>query len=247
MRYGGIPMPRAVFFDMDDTLLDTSGGLEEAWEIACRGLAPELGCEWEQIRAAIRREAMAFWRDEALVGHWRIKLLDARLHVVELALAAEGLDVALAPRLAERYGEEVTPRIKLFDDALATLEGLRAQGFRLAIITNGPADMQRGKVARFGLEPYVDALVIEGVFGHGKPDREVFEHALAATGVAPHEAWHVGDNLYADVGGAKNAGLHAVWIHRDRLELGEDLLVAPDRIIAHLGELVEALASEAPG
>ncbi|MBI2767634.1 MAG: HAD family hydrolase [Chloroflexi bacterium] len=239
-------MPRAVFFDMDDTLLDTSGGLEVAWEIACRDLAPELGCEWELIRAAIRREAREFWRDEAAVGQWRTRLVEARMNTVRSALAAEGLDVELAPRLSDRYAEEVTPRIHLFDDALATLEGLRAQGFRLAIITNGPADMQRGKVERFGLEAYVDAIVIEGVFGHGKPDKEVFEHALAATGVEPHEAWHVGDNLYADIGGAKNAGLHAVWIHRDRMELGEGLVAVPDRVIAHLGELVEALAAESP-
>lgn len=231
---------------MDDTLIDTSGGVEASWEIACREVAPELGCDPQQLRAAIKREAMEFWRDEAAVGHWRKRLVEARLHVIKLAFAAEGLNPRLAERLADRYGEEVSPRIKLFDDAIPTLEGLRAEGFRLAILTNGPADMQREKVARFGLEPYVDALVIEGVFGHGKPDREVFEHALSATGTQPHEAWHIGDNLYADIGGAKNAGLHAVWIHRDRLELREDLVVQPDRVVAHLGELVDALWEDSP-
>ena len=51
----------------------------------------------------------------------------------------------------------------------------------------------------------------------------------------------VGDNLYADVGGAKGAGLHAIWIHRDRLTPREDIPAVPDRVISHLGELQEAL------
>lgn len=240
-------MPRAVFFDMDDTLLDTSGGIGAAWEIACQDAAPELGCDWQRLRDAIRREGVAFWRDEAKVGsYWRPRLEESRLHVVKLALTAEGLDVARAEALAARYNVEAVSRIQLFEDALETLTVLRAQGYRLALITNGPAVMQHRKVERFGLAAHFDALVVEGAFGAGKPDRRVFEHALEATGVAAAEAWHVGDNLYADVGGAQNAGLHAVWIHRGRLEPRQDVAVTPDRVIEHLGELRWALEAEQP-
>lgn len=233
--------PKAVFFDMDDTLLDTSGGVEAAWETACREVAPELVADWELVRLAIRREAAAFWRDESAVTHWRTRLHEARLHVVELALRAEGFDLGLAPRLSDRYFEEVMARWRLFDDALWTLGTLREAGYKLALLTNGPAEMQLGKIARFGLEPHFDAIVIEGSFGRGKPDKQVFEHALQATGTSPHEAWHVGDNLYADIGGAKNAGLTAVWIHRNRLEMQPEVVVPPDRSIGHLAELVDCL------
>lgn len=234
--------PRALFFDMDDTLLDTSGGLQEAWERACREFAPGLGAEWEQVRAAIQREAREFWKDEAAVGHWRVRLVEAREHIVARALTAEGLDPSVAPKLNDRYGEEAMARIKPFDDAWPTLDKLRSEGYKLALLTNGPADMQRAKIERFDVARHFDVVVIEGVFGHGKPNKEVFEHALAATGSAPEEAWHVGDNLYADIGGAKNAGLGAVWIHRERLELREDLVVAPDHVIGHLTELQQLIA-----
>ena len=239
--------PKAVFFDMDDTLLDTSGGMDEAWDVTLAAFAPALGFDAAAMRDAIRREATAFWRDEAEMTAWRTRLADARRHVIELALVSLGHDPRGAHDLSERYGHEVFERLRLFDDAIPTLEGLRAEGFRLAILTNGPADMQRAKVERFGLERYVDALVIEGVFGRGKPDREVFEHAMGATGVGSHEAWHVGDNLYADIGGARNAGIHAVWIHRDRLESPEGFVAVPDLVVAHLTDLVDALAPEAPG
>lgn len=234
--------PRALFFDMDDTLLDTSGVLDVAWEVTCREFAPGLGCEWEPLRAAIRREAMQFWKDESQMTAWRLDLLGARAEVVRLALVAEGMDPSCARSVAERYDHEARSRLKLFDDATATLEELRARGIQLGLLTNGPAELQRWKIARFGLEPYFDTVVIEGAFGAGKPERAVFEHALRCTGAAADEAWHVGDNLYADIGGAKGAGIHAVWIHRDRLELDENPHAIPDRVIGHLHELTSALA-----
>ena len=84
-------------------------------------------------------------------------------------------------------------------------------------------------------------MVIEGEFGHGKPSPRIFAHALSAVGLEPHEAWHVGDNLYADIAGARAAGIHAAWIHRDRLKMGESPKAIPDRVIAHLDELRSAL------
>lgn len=235
-------IPRAVFFDMDDTLLNTSGGVEAAWEVVCREFSPALGCEWDALRVAVREEMKTFWSDEAVVEReWRTRLVEAREHVIGLALTAKGLDSSLAPRISTRYWEENSSRMRLFDDALETLTLLRDSGFSIGLITNGPAAMQRWKIGQFGLEPYFDVVVIEGEFGHGKPSPKVFEHALATVDVKSHEAWHVGDNLYADIGGAKGAGIHAAWIHRDRLELGESPKAIPDRVIAHLTELRDAL------
>ena len=158
-----------------------------------------------------------------------------------IALANHGLDLERAPHLSRRYWEENSSRMRLFDDALETLTSLREAGFRLGLITNGPASMQRWKIGQFALASYFDVMVIEGEFGHGKPSPRIFAHALAAVGLEPHEAWHVGDNLYADIAGAQAAGIHAAWIHRDRLEMGESPKAIPDRVIAHLDELRAAL------
>lgn len=227
---------------MDDTLLNTSRGVEEAWQLVCGEFAPRLGADAVALREAIKREASHFWRDEAAVElQWRTRLHEARRHVVEVALASERLDVAVAEELSMRYWAENRGRMALFDDAIGTLETLRDRGYRLGLITNGPAEMQLDKVAQFKLEPYFDVVVIEGVFGKGKPAPEVFTHALAITGSAAHEAWHVGDNLYADIAGAQGVGIHGVWIHRERLEMKDDPAAIPDRVVAHLDELVAAL------
>ncbi|MCA9830722.1 MAG: HAD family hydrolase [Dehalococcoidia bacterium] len=235
-------MPHAVFLDMDDTLLDSSGGAEESWKLACSTFAPHLGIEPEQLRLAIRKAAQEFWRDEAVSGHWRVKLKESRVMFVENALREEKLNVDLAKPLATLYDEQVTARYRLFDDAIETLEWLRSTGKRLGLLTNGPQDMQREKIARFELEQYFDFIVIEGEFGRGKPERAVFEHALSRTALMAADAWHVGDNLYADIGGAQSVGIHAVWIHRDRLEMKNDGHAVPDRVIGHLAELRDALS-----
>jgi putative hydrolase of the HAD superfamily len=190
---------------------------------------------------AIRRAAQEFWKDEAVSGHWRVRLEESRVMYVEQALRAEGLDFAHARAIADRYDAETTARYRLFDDAVETLEWLRSKGFGLSLLTNGPQGMQRRKIERFGLAPFFDAIYIEGEFGHGKPSREVFEHALGRSGAAPSDAWHIGDNLYADIGGAQGAGIHAVWIHRERLEMKDGAPAVPDRVIGHLHELRDCL------
>ena len=234
--------PRALFFDMDDTLLNTSGGVEESWRVVCSEAAPALGADAVKLREAIRHEATEFWRDEAAVeAQWRTRLAAAREHVVQLALRSQGLDEAAAAGISSHYWDEVSSRMVLFEDAVETLETLKGEGYRLGLITNGPAEMQLWKVGQFDLERHFDVIVIEGVFGKGKPHPDVFRHALTSTGTQPEDAWHVGDNLYADIGGAQRAGLHAVWIHRNRLEMQAQPAAIPDRIIAHLAELRDAL------
>ncbi|GBD24222.1 Pyrimidine 5'-nucleotidase YjjG [bacterium HR29] len=234
--------PTALFFDLDDTLLDGFAAMQAAWAVVLAEVCPPLGCEPERLREAIRREATEFWRDEGAVAHWRVRLEEARERVIRQALLAEGLDPGWAPRISRRYGEEHRARLQPFADTYETLERLRTEGFRLGLLTNGPAALQRDKVERFGLARYFDVIVIEGEFGAGKPSPLVFGHALRSVGAEPHRAWMVGDNLYADIGGAKASGLTATWIHRGRLKLPEAPPALPDRSIAHLSpELWEAL------
>lgn len=233
--------PKAILFDLDDTMLDMYGAMHSSWQEICAEVAPGLGGDAASLREAIRRESAIFWADEEAVAGYRVRPLDSRTHIVHLALLSEGLDDARAAEIAGRSLRAYLERIAPFADTIETLEALRSRGYRLGMVTNGSSDTQREKIARWELEQYFDEIVIESEFGRGKPDPAVFAQALSGTGAAPHEAWMVGDNLYADIGGARGAGIHSVWIHRERLEFPEDPPAHPDRRIGHFAELRAAL------
>ncbi|WP_307801474.1 HAD family hydrolase [Microbispora triticiradicis] len=95
------------------------------------------------------------------------------------------------------------------------LAGLRASGWRIAIVTNGTADNQLGKIQQTGLAEAVDAYALLGLEGIRKPDVGLFEIAAKRCGVALAEGgWMIGDNLTADMAGGRAAGLRTTWIDR---------------------------------
>ena len=100
-------------------------------------------------------------------------------------------------------------------EQVAVVKKLRAMGIKTAIVTNVAPDrlqFQRNKIAALGLVPLFDVIVMSGEVGVHKPDRRVFDHATKLLGVANETCVFVGDNPNADITGALNAGMEAVWI-----------------------------------
>lgn len=117
-------------------------------------------------------------------------------------------------RREERRVAAVKRAWRLFDDALPCLRALRNLGMRLAAITNAAGEHQRAKLGALGLEGAFDAVLISGELGVAKPHRAIFRIACRVLGVRPSQAVHVGDRLETDAVGARDAGLHGVWLDR---------------------------------
>ncbi|MBI5946779.1 MAG: HAD family hydrolase [Chloroflexi bacterium] len=113
--------------------------------------------------------------------------------------------------LREHFFETFADLADLTEGATGTLRALRRAGLKLGIVTNGGAPFQSRKVAASGLGALVDDVVISGAVGVHKPDRAIFELALARLEVAAGRSWFVGDHPLNDVIGAAEAGLSAVW------------------------------------
>jgi putative hydrolase of the HAD superfamily len=128
--------------------------------------------------------------------------------------------------------------MRLFPDAVEVLGTLRAFPVTLALITNGEKGEQRAKIERFALAPYFSTILVEGEFGAGKPDERVYRHTLEQLGIAPHEAWMVGDNLEWDVLGPQRVGVRGIWRDSHGTGLPSASPVRPDRIIRSLHELL---------
>ena len=127
----------------------------------------------------------------------------------------------------------------LEDDAIPTLKKLESDGYRLGLISNAGDDKDvQQLVQRFEISSYFDFIVTSAAYSYRKPHRRIFELAIANWYFLPSESVMVGDNLDADIGGAKNAGLYGVWISRRAGSSSEDQpRVQPDASISTLSEL----------
>jgi putative hydrolase of the HAD superfamily len=226
--------PRALLFDLDDTLLDYSGAVEQCWAGAC-ALAVDAGVDAASLAQTIGEVRRWFWGDPVRHARERVDMLRAWRTIAERALERVGCpSPALAAALAEDFAARRRAAARLFDDALPCLGALRARGVPLGLVTNGDAAMQRDKIACHGLAGYFDVVVIEGELGVGKPDARVYRHALAALGSASADTTMVGDNLDWDVAGAQQCGLAGVWIDRAARGLPPGSTVQPTRTIRTL-------------
>ncbi|MEV6986818.1 HAD family hydrolase [Sphaerisporangium sp. NPDC051017] len=100
-------------------------------------------------------------------------------------------------------------------EVLNGLSELRASGWLVAIVTNGTADNQLGKIRNTGLADVVDAWALSGAEGMRKPEVGLFEIAARRCGVSLDAGgWMLGDNLTADIAGGRAAGLRTIWIDR---------------------------------
>lgn len=236
-------LPRAMLIDMDDTILSAYGRPQVAWNHIAAEFADELApLPPQQVAGAVLTFARDFWATAEPA--WRLKLGEARRLCVLGgfdALAAAGhvkLPADLAERIADRFTAYREEEMFIFPGAHDAIDTLRTLGVKLALVTNGAADMQRAKVERFELAHRFHHIQIEGEHGFGKPEERAYLHAMDALGVTAADTWMIGDNLEWEVEMPQKLGIYAIWmdVHGDGLPPGST--VKPDRIIRSLGELL---------
>lgn len=127
----------------------------------------------------------------------------------------------------------------LEEDTLSTLKKLEQDGYRLGMVSNAGDDQDVQQLARrFEISRYFDFILTSAACSYRKPHPRIFELALSNWYFLPSEAVMIGDNPDADIRGAKNAGLYAVWISRRAgIQNGDPLPVQPDASLSTLSEL----------
>ncbi len=229
--------PKAIFFDLDGTILDWQTGMEESWLASC-----EKHCDGtrtpSELHAAIRVRRTWFWDDAERAYRGRMNLDGASREIVRHAFAdLGGPDVDVAHRLADDYRALRAAAIAPYPGAIETLAAIRTRGIPMALITNGEAGNQRRSVEKHALEQYFHCIVIEGEFGVGKPDERVFRHALEAVGCDPGATWMVGNSLEADIATPHRLGMHTIWVDGEGRGLPVPPPVRPHRIVRTIAEL----------
>lgn len=127
----------------------------------------------------------------------------------------------------------------LEEDTLPTLQKLEEDGYRLGLISNAGDDQDVQQLARrFGIDQYFDFILTSAACSYRKPHPRIFELALSNWYFLPSEAVMVGDNLDADIRGAQQVGLYAIWLSRRAGRRTEEhRSIQPDASLSSLYEL----------
>ena len=241
-----VPIPadtRIAFLDLDRTLLDDRRR-QSSVDGAVTSVANRLGFDPE---AAIV-ELGGFWKEHAspeLYQAWIRGSVGGRNLLREVwtsTLAAHDIhdpaeiDAAVA---AHQAADEAG--WMLYDDVLPFFDAMDAAGIAMGIITNGHPDLQLRKIEVLELAPRMASITVSGEHAIPKPEAELFDRAFDSMGLGRVPAVHVGDSLEADVQGALNSGIGAIWLDRDGVRDGDAL---PDATIHSLAELPALLTAE---
>jgi putative hydrolase of the HAD superfamily len=221
-------MIAAVLFDLDETLLDRTNSLMAFLADQHRRCSESLG-----------RPPFEAWRDRFLA-------LDDRGHVhksvvYRTILSEFGGAPDAADALLDDYYERCCRHAQAMPGMAETLDGLRARGMRLAIVTNGETAFQTRHVHALGLVERVDAVLISEAEGLRKPDAALFLRAAERLGVPAADCLFVGDNPTADILGAHEAGMQTAWL-RSRSPWPADLAPPPGVVIDALPQLLELVS-----
>jgi putative hydrolase of the HAD superfamily len=225
--------PRALLFDLDDTLVPDAPALAAGYEAVAERV---WGAATSERVRRLTDAALAVWRAGAPADYVR------RVHFTvgeglygefEAAGAEPDRLREFIPQLHAQAFEAVLPEdrrgssaelVALWRDARMSalapypethevLDRL-ASRMRLGLVTNGAARLQRSKLVRTGIEDRFDAIVDSETVGIGKPSPEMFELALARLGLERDEVAIVGNDLSRDIAGARAAGIRPIWVHR---------------------------------
>jgi len=210
---------RAVGFDLDDTLAVPARSREEILRIAvdaADGPHREIG------------------RRDYLRAHGRNEAAESREPIFADLLAGHDADPAAA---AAAYREATAEALVPVPGARELVERLREE-YAVGLLTDGPVEAQRSKLAALGWTELFDAVVITGDLGARKPRERAFRALLDDLGAPPETAAYVGDRVERDVHGASDLGMRAVQV------LGPDGRADP-RADATVRR--EAIADELPG
>jgi 2-haloacid dehalogenase len=218
---------RAILFDVYGTLLDVHSAIAHAGK--------ELGAQAESVSRLWRQKQLEYTWVWSLRREYRTfrTLTESAL---DYALAFHGIQSApLKVRLLLAYEQ-----LDAFPEVAGALHDLRDYGIRLAVLSNGDADMLEGGLQAAQIRSVLDAVISVAPLRVFKPDRKVYELGRAWAAVPPDEIAFVSANAW-DAGGAAGFGFRTFWINRSGQP--DEYGMARDATTIHsLGDLAAGLA-----
>jgi HAD superfamily hydrolase (TIGR01549 family) len=228
-------MIKAVIFDFGQTLVDSAAGFrraeKEAQDKLFRDLSLTLKDKFLENYRRIRKQ----FHDRSDFSRKSIWNEVYYYHCLSA-------DPVLLEKWESEYWDTVKANSKIFPETIQTLETLNSR-YDVALITNTQGQKRVGthRISQFPeLEKHFKVIIIAGEEGiPPKPDPIPFQLCLEELGIDASEAVYVGDDFRIDICGAKDAGLHPVWLKHYSVKRNWPDVKANVPIITYLDELLE--------
>ena len=216
---------KAIFFDLDGTLVETAPEIADAVNDTLRYF------DWP----AVYQSEVEQW-----IGHGTRELLIqalAKVNAQSVAEVRQGELLREALPIFDRYYQQrCGTRSKLYPHVLDTLQRLRECGCRLAVVTNKESRYTDTVLRVHQLTSAFDLVVSGDTFSAKKPDPVGVLHGLDLWRIDKRDALFVGDSSI-DAATARKAGI-AVWLLPYGYNMGEKVIASqPDRVIANFSEI----------
>ncbi len=149
---------------------------------------------------------------------------------------------ALSLKLAEIYSDSLLSMdLRLQTGASQTLKWLKENHFKIGLLSNTEhGTIENILLEKFNIRQYFDSITFSCDLGIRKPEVEIFKHALDSLLMQPDEAMHIGDTPEADILGAKQSGIKAIYLNAKNRPYPDELS-QPDFIIKKLNQIMEVL------
>ncbi|HWZ36122.1 MAG TPA: YjjG family noncanonical pyrimidine nucleotidase [Mucilaginibacter sp.] len=201
-----------IFFDLDHTIWDFDKNAEEALhELFVTHRLNDIGlASANAFIETYTENNHRLWREYHLGNITKQALREARFKQTFLDL---GVHPDVIPQgFEDAYVQLCPTKTNLFPNAHETLEYLQGK-YQLHLISNGFKESQDIKISGSGLHKYFTHIVISELIGVNKPDAAIFEHAVNLAGTTKEQSVMIGDSLEADVLGALNFGMDAIYFN----------------------------------
>lgn len=242
------PQIDVILFDLGSTLIFFDGDVPEKMTQAYKELADSLfengiAPDRDSFLNEFLKNVKAYHQEREIefIEHTTERILRNVLEQMGVKKLSRS---SLRPYLAKMYS--ITQSCwKVEDDTHATLQVLKDTGYRMGIISNAGDDWDvQVLIDNAGIRSFFDYINTSASAGIRKPHPRIFEMAFSSMQVKPCCAVMIGDTLGADILGAKNLGMHNIWITRRASQAANKAhhgRVLPDREIASLSELPQLL------
>ncbi len=213
-------LPKVIFFDAMGTLFDLEKSVGEIYQqfalkysvktdveslnkafIKSYQAAPNLAFP-PKTSQTIAQQEFIWWKNVVQMTFKQVEVLDEFSNFTDF--------------FTELYNHFASKKPwYIYSDVIPCLQYWQQRKVQLGVISNFDSRLITVLKA-LDLEHFFTSITISSIAGFAKPDRNIFDLALKKHGFIAQQAWHVGDSKNEDYLGAKNTGIHAFWLNRDR-------------------------------